>query len=184
MLTRDWFRHAFDLGPAPTVAPNDVQRAVVDRLAREVVRRRLTTPALLALEACSPLNFVSAQALYYFQPFVSSFADASAYLDPARVRVILATDCGSTTTKAILIQVVDGAYRLEGLYDEPRVGAPRTISDNGVEAVIVKTLETTPKGETHSSTRTMAAKAGMSHTMIGRIWRTFGLKPHVTGCGM
>lgn len=79
MLTRDWFRHAFDLGPAQTVAPNDVQRAVVDRLAREVVRRRLTTPALMALEACSPLNFVSAQALYYFQPFVSSFADASAY---------------------------------------------------------------------------------------------------------
>ena len=72
------------------------------------------------------------------------------------------------------------ASRLEGWYDEPRVGAPRTISDEEVEAVIVKTLETTPKGETHWSTRTMAAKAGMSHTMIGRIWRTFGLQPHVT----
>ena len=72
------------------------------------------------------------------------------------------------------------ARRLDGLYDEPRVGAPRTISDDEVEAVIVKTLETTPKGETHWSTRTMAAKAGMSHTMIGRIWRTFGLQPHVT----
>ena len=65
-------------------------------------------------------------------------------------------------------------------YDEPRVGGPRTISDADVEAVVVKTLETTPKGETHWSTRTMAAKAGMSHTMIGRIWRTFGLKPHIT----
>jgi transposase len=72
------------------------------------------------------------------------------------------------------------ASRLEGLYDEPRVGAPRTISDEAVEAVIVKTLETMPPGETHWSTRTMAAKAGMSHTMVGRIWRTFGLKPHVT----
>lgn len=70
--------------------------------------------------------------------------------------------------------------RLEGLYDEPRVGGPRSISDEAVEAVIVQTLETTPKGETHWSTRTMAAKAGMSHTMIGRIWRTFGLKPHVS----
>ena len=50
--------------------------------------------------------------------------------------------------------------RLDGLYDEPRVGAPRTISDEAVEAVIVKTLETTPKGETHWSTRTMAAKRG------------------------
>lgn len=72
------------------------------------------------------------------------------------------------------------ARRLEGLYEEPRVGAPRTISDEEVEAVIVKTLETTPKGETHWSTRTMAAKAGMSHAMIGRIWRTFGLQPHIT----
>src|SRR6266851_3919865 len=70
--------------------------------------------------------------------------------------------------------------RFDGLYDEPRVGAPRTISDEAVEAVIVKTLETTPKGETHWSTRTMAAKAGLSHTMVGRIWRTFGLKPHLT----
>jgi transposase len=70
--------------------------------------------------------------------------------------------------------------RRAGLYDEPRVGAPRTISDDAVEAVIVKTLETLPQGETHWSTRTMAAKAGMSHAMIGRLWRTFGLKPHIT----
>jgi transposase len=69
---------------------------------------------------------------------------------------------------------------LDGLYDEPRVGAPRTVSDDAVEAVIVKTLETTPTGETHWSTRTMAKAAGMSHTMVGRIWRTFGLQPHVT----
>jgi transposase len=72
------------------------------------------------------------------------------------------------------------ARRLDGLYDEPRVGAPRKISDEDVEAVLVKTLETPPPGETHWSTRGMAAKAGMSHTTVGRIWRTFGLKPHVT----
>lgn len=68
---------------------------------------------------------------------------------------------------------------LDGLYDEPRVGGPRTISDEEVEAVVVKTLETTPKGETHWSTRTMAKKTGMSHTTVGRIWRAFGLKPHI-----
>lgn len=70
--------------------------------------------------------------------------------------------------------------RLDGLYDEPRVGAPRTISDEEVEAVIVKTLETKPKGRTHWSTRSMAASVGMSHATIGRMWRTFGLKPHVS----
>jgi len=71
-------------------------------------------------------------------------------------------------------------HRLEGLYDEPRVGAPRTISDEHVEAIIVKTLETTPPGETHWSTRSMAKAAGVSHTMVGRIWRTFRLQPHRT----
>jgi len=71
-------------------------------------------------------------------------------------------------------------HRLAGLYDEPRVGGPRTISDAAVETVVVRTLETMPKGATHWSTRTMAAKAGMSHAMIGKIWRTFGLKPHLT----
>jgi transposase len=70
--------------------------------------------------------------------------------------------------------------RLEGLYDEPRVGAPRSISDEQVEAIIVKTLETTPPGETHWSTRSMAKAAGVSHTMVGRIWRTFRLQPHRT----
>lgn len=71
-------------------------------------------------------------------------------------------------------------HRLDGLYDEPRVGAPRKVSDSKVEAIIVKTLETTPKGRTHWSTRKMAAQVGISHTMVGRIWRTFGLKPHRT----
>jgi len=70
--------------------------------------------------------------------------------------------------------------RLEGLYDEPRVGAPRGITDAEVEAIIVKTLETTPPGETHWSTRSMAKAAGISHTMVGRIWRTFRLQPHRT----
>lgn len=69
--------------------------------------------------------------------------------------------------------------RLDGLYDEPRVGAPRTILDDDVEAIVVKTLETRPKGETHWSTRGMAAKAGISHTAVANIWRAFGLKPHM-----
>ena len=45
--------------------------------------------------------------------------------------------------------------------------------------MIVRTLETA-EGATHWSTRTMAPKAGISHTMVGGIWRTFGLKPHLT----
>ncbi len=68
--------------------------------------------------------------------------------------------------------------RLEGLYDEPRPGVGRTITDDRVEEVVTKTLETTPKGRTHWSTRSMAKHLGLSHSTIGRIWRTFGLQPH------
>jgi len=69
--------------------------------------------------------------------------------------------------------------RLEGLTDEPRPGAPRTITDEQVEQVITKTLEETPPDATHWSTREMARAAGMSQTAVVRIWRAFGLKPHL-----
>lgn len=68
--------------------------------------------------------------------------------------------------------------RLEGLYDEPRLGAPRTISDEQVEQVVVRTLESTPRGATHWSTREMAKATGYSHMTISRIWQAFGLQPH------
>lgn len=106
-----------------------------------------------------------------------------------RARIILA--CGEASNSAVAAQLrttdqTVGKWRkrfvrerLDGLYDEPRVGAPRSISDDEVEAVIVKTLETMPKGRTHWSTRCMAAHVGMSHSTVGRVWRTFGLKPHI-----
>src|SRR3979411_1509611 len=75
--------------------------------------------------------------------------------------------------------------RLEGLSDEPRPGAARTITDEQVEAVIVKTLEEKPaSGDTHWSTRSMARDPGMSQTAISRIWRAFGLKPHLVDTWM
>jgi transposase len=66
---------------------------------------------------------------------------------------------------------------LDGLVDEPRPGAPRTITDDDVEAVIVRTLEDKPVDATHWSTRDLAAKVGMSPSSVGRIWQAFGLKP-------
>ena len=67
---------------------------------------------------------------------------------------------------------------LDGLLDEPRPGRPRTVADEQVEAVITRTLETTPKNATHWSTRSLAAELGLSQSAVSRIWRAFGLQPH------
>jgi transposase len=69
--------------------------------------------------------------------------------------------------------------RMDGLLDEPRPGGPRSISDEQIEAVIVATLERTPKDATHWSRASMAAETGLSRSTIGRIWREFRLKPHL-----
>src|SRR5580658_8397777 len=68
--------------------------------------------------------------------------------------------------------------RLEGLLDEPRRGAPRSITDAQVEQVVTTTLESMPENSTHWSSRLMAKKTGLSQTAIVRIWHTFGLQPH------
>ena len=70
--------------------------------------------------------------------------------------------------------------RLEGIYDEPRPGAPRQVSDAQVEQVVIQTLESTPRGETHWSTRGLAKATGLSRMTISRIWHAFGLQPHRT----
>ena len=68
--------------------------------------------------------------------------------------------------------------RLEGLADEPRPGAPRKVTDAQVERVVTRTLESTPRGQTHWSRTTMAKDSGLSESTVGRIWRAFGLQPH------
>lgn len=68
--------------------------------------------------------------------------------------------------------------RLDGLRDELRSGAPRTVDDARIEAVIVRTLESLPPDATHWSSRGMARASGLSVSTVQRIWRAFGLQPH------
>ena len=73
------------------------------------------------------------------------------------------------------------ADRLDGLRDEPRPGAPRTVDDARIEAVITQTLESLPDDATHWSSRGMARTSGLSTSTVQRIWRAFGLQPHREG---
>ena len=107
-----------------------------------------------------------------------------------RCRIVLACADGETSTAVaeelgLNISTVRKWRRrfveagLDGLHDEPRPGAPRSIADEDVERVIVTTLESSPPDATHWSTRSMAAATGMSQSAVSRIWRAFGLKPHL-----
>ena len=71
-----WIKHAFAVPPSDAVEVNPRQRQLIEHVAREIVRRRLTAPALIALEMSRPLNFVAAQSLHFFTPLVSPFLPA------------------------------------------------------------------------------------------------------------
>jgi transposase len=107
-----------------------------------------------------------------------------------RSRIVLAC-AGEMSNKAVAAQERVSAQtvckwrarfvreRLDGLVDGPRPGRPRTVSDERVEAVIVRALETPPPdGGTHWSTRQMAKATGVSQSTVSRVWRAFGLQPH------
>ncbi|MCA1714814.1 MAG: IS630 family transposase [Gammaproteobacteria bacterium] len=71
------------------------------------------------------------------------------------------------------------AYRFAGLSDAPRAGRPRTVLDEQVQAVVDKVRQSKPKNATHWSVRSMSAATGVSAPTVHRIWRAFGLKPHL-----
>src|SRR5215203_1014605 len=136
----------------PELALSDEERATLERWAR----RRSSSQALA--ERCR---------------IVLACAEGASNIQVAkRLRVSRPT---VTTWRSRFV-----ARRLDGLVDEPRPGAARKLTDEHIERVIVTTLETTPKDATHWSTRSLARALGMNQTAISRIWRAFGLKPHLT----
>jgi transposase len=106
-----------------------------------------------------------------------------------RARIILASATGKNNVEvARELRIQRGTVgkwrtrfsveRLDGLLDEPRPGAPRKISDQRVEQLLVRTLESQPADATHWSTRSLAKVCGLSHMSVARIWRAFSLQPH------
>ena len=108
-----------------------------------------------------------------------------------RARLVLACAAGATNSEVAgehrVHRVTVGKWRarfverrLDGLLDEPRPGAPRTVADETIEDVLRLTLETTPRDATQWSTRRMGERVGLSQTTVMRIWHAFGLQPHRT----
>ncbi len=69
-------------------------------------------------------------------------------------------------------------HRLDGLTDDDRPGRPASVTAEQVEDVVVATLESVPANATHWSRAKMAERSGLSKSTIGRIWKSFELKPH------
>ena len=84
MRAVEWLKHAFAVDPPGPATPNETQHVLVEKLSAEVVRRRLTAPALLMLEMSQPLNYVSAQLLHFLEPLIAIVADTNGYLQLTR----------------------------------------------------------------------------------------------------
>lgn len=70
--------------------------------------------------------------------------------------------------------------RLEGLSDAPRSGQPRHHDDDRVQEVLEATLNRRPKNATHWSVRRLSEELGVPRDFVHRVWRAFGLKPHLS----
>lgn len=79
-----WLKHAFAVDPDGPAEATDAERAVAARLCREIVRRRMATPALMFLEMCRPLNYLGSQAMHFFAPVATTLFNAHGYRTFAR----------------------------------------------------------------------------------------------------
>lgn len=108
----------------------------------------------------------------------------------ARARIVLSSANGeansSIADRLKLAQATVGKWRkrfierrIPGLYDNVRPGAPRSIDDECLAALINTTLHTKPAdGSTHWSVRGAAGQTGISKSSVQRYFSLFGLQPH------
>lgn len=72
---KDFLRNAFALDDGKPCEPSERQRAVLEKLAGEVARRRMTGPAVAFLEMSRPLNGLGAAVIQFFTPVAATLAN-------------------------------------------------------------------------------------------------------------
>ena len=144
--------------PSPKLVPlllSDAERASLEALARKRTASQALAERARIVLACAEAGGVA-----------------------PLTRVAGAGGVSRETVRKWRVRFMDG--RMGALADAPRPGKPRTITDEQVEVLVTRTLTVKGPGQdSHWSTRTMAAEAGLSQSSVSRIWRAFGLKPHV-----
>jgi transposase len=120
-----------------------------------------------------------------------STSQTARYREVLRARaLLLAADGVANEQIAIRVGVTPVTVRswrsrfdAEGLAKFGKVAAGRgrkvTIAQEVIEQIVDLTKNSTPNGETHWSTRSMAERVGVSKDTVQRVWSARGLKPHL-----
>ena len=77
----DRLKHAFGVEDPEDFEPTERQKAAVEKICQEIVRRGMTLPASMLLEMSRPLNYIGAQAMHFFTPFASVLVDGRSWED-------------------------------------------------------------------------------------------------------
>ncbi len=77
-MKKGW-KHAFHIEDPGSINPTEQQKNAIDKLCKGIIRRGLTTPAIIGVEMGRPLNFVGSQTMHFFTPLIAAFVPADSW---------------------------------------------------------------------------------------------------------
>ena len=78
-MKKGWFKDAFHVDDDSPIEPNEIQKNALDKLCLGIIRRVLTTPAIIGVEMGRPLNFIGSQTMHFFTPLISAFVPTKSW---------------------------------------------------------------------------------------------------------